>query len=261
MEGKKAEGKKADTPATPQEAFYTSAYEVAKAAVERARSGAQFVQTAAAAVVTLYTGALAVAFSATSSPLPLRGLIPAVYLGLAVALAAFYLAFPSTTVERVSIPPAAGSTEEPAAWFTSFTGWTQGIILRRRTALRTALFALLLGVIFLPTPFVKVKTSTPTAPKLTEWPTKTSVGNVQLDLSDIQLQRILYRAQVAEVAKLREKAAPQPKGEFTVRERWVWWAFAGGLLFLLLSLIPWHGTPPVPFIPGTIPIGTFGKRQ
>ena len=239
-------------PTTPEATFYTTAYEVAKAAVDRARSGAQFVETAAAAVVTLYTGALAAAFSATKTPLPIRGLMPAVYLGLGIAFAAFYLAFPSTNVEYVDLP-AEANKEEPCRWFTTFTGWTQGIVLRRRSALRASLFALLLGVIFLPAPFVKVKTSPPTPPKLAAWPSSPSA-------SDVQLQKILYTAEVAEVAKLREKAAPQPKGEFTLRERWLWFAFFGGLGFVLLSAIPWRPAAAVTYIQGKVPVGTYAKR-
>lgn len=240
----------ADAPPTPEASFYTNAYEVAKAAVDRGRAGAQFVETAAAAVVTLYTGALAAAFSATKTPLPVRGLMPAVYLGLAIAFAAFYLAYPSTGVQRTTLPPNSGK-DDPSAWFTSFSSWMRDIVLRRRGALRAALFALLLGVMFLPAPFVKVETSTPTTPKVAEWPT--------LPSSDIQLQKILYSAQVAEVAKLREKAAPQPKGEFTLREWWLWLAFAVGLVIVLGSTITRGQLPEVTHTDGTIPIGPFAR--
>jgi hypothetical protein len=36
------------------------------------------------------------------------------------------------------------------------------------------------------------------------------------------LEKIKYQAQVNEVARLREKAAPQPKGEHKIREGWIW---------------------------------------
>jgi hypothetical protein len=242
----------AEAPATPQATFYTNAYEVAKASVDRARAGAQFVETAAAAVVTLYTGALAVAFSATSNPLPLRGVMPAVYLGLAIAFAAFYLAYPSTDVQRASLPGTA-STRDPSAWFTSFTSWTRAIILRRRGALRGALFALILGVIFLPAPFLKVQTSTPTTPKLQQWPKVVPSDN-------IQLRKILFTARVAEVKKLREKAAPQSKGEFTPREWWLWIAFGVGLLVVVLSTIQRGQPGEVTHEHGTVPVGPFARK-
>ena len=58
--------------------------DVAKGTLDRARANADLVQKASAALVPLYTGALALAFSVGDHPLPLRGLIPTILLGLAV---------------------------------------------------------------------------------------------------------------------------------------------------------------------------------
>ena len=243
----------ADTkpPATPSEAYFEAAFEVAKGSVDRARAGAEFVEKAAAAIVTIYTGALAVAFSVADNPLPLRGLIPATFLGLAVALAAFYLAYPSVDVKWSTVPTGAKKSD-PVAWFTAFQAWMRGIVLRRSNLLRASLMALLFGVLFLPTPFVKVKTKPATPPQRVGWPAPPS--------NNIQVQKILYQARVSEVAKLREKAAPQPKGEFSIDEHWLWWASALALAVVGITAIRRTQPPAVTHQANQIPIGPFGYR-
>jgi predicted cobalt transporter CbtA len=51
------------------------------------------------------------------------------------------------------------------------------------------------------------------------------------------LEKIKYQAQVNEVARLREKAAPQPKGEHKIREGWIWGVAGAAVLILLISLV------------------------
>jgi hypothetical protein len=48
---------------------------------------------------------------------------------------------------------------------------------------------------------------------------------------------VLYKAQVEEVAKLREEAAPESKGEFAIKEQWIWRAAAVALGIIILILI------------------------
>jgi hypothetical protein len=87
-----AASKEAERDAERQKAAWDAEYalrktvhdtrlEVAKAAIERGRAGAEFVRNAAAAIVTLYTGILGVAFatSAGAERLPARGVAPAVF--------------------------------------------------------------------------------------------------------------------------------------------------------------------------------------
>jgi hypothetical protein len=173
------------------------------------------------------------------------------FLGLAIALAAFYLAYPSVDVQWSSVPGPA-KKNDPVAWFTNFQAWMRGIVLRRSPFLRAALVALLLGVLFLPTPFVKVKTEPADPPQRVDWPVPPS--------DNIQVQKVLYQAQVAEVAKLREKAAPQPKGEFSIRERWLWLAAGLGLVAVVLAAIRWKKPDAITYLANKIPIGPYGYR-
>jgi hypothetical protein len=237
------------TPPTPSDAFYASAYKVAEASVDRARAGAQFVQTAAAAIVTLYTGSLALAFSIKDNPLPLRAVMPAFFLAIAIAFAAYYLAFPSKSVGNSDVP--SDANDPPEKWFTTYEDWMRKIVLRRAWALRSSVIALLLGAVFLPTPFVSVKSHPADPPAVKSWPKPPS--------DNVQLQKILYTAQVAEAAKLRQSAAPKPKGEYAIRERWLWWAFALGMIVVVVSGIR-GGVDSIQYVAGKIPTTTFAKR-
>jgi len=204
---------------------YANFYEVAKGSIGRARDGAQFIEKAAAGIAAAYGVALGVAFSVSDNPMPFRGMVPVVFLGLALVLASFYLAYPGQPKPIVADVPANAG---PSKWFNVFADWMSSLTRYRGRFLRTALFALLFGVIFLPAPFVAVKTSPATPPAKTDWPDPGT---------NIALQKIRYQAEVDEVAKLREKAAPQPNGEFRIPESWIWWSALGALVVLALSML------------------------
>jgi VIT1/CCC1 family predicted Fe2+/Mn2+ transporter len=134
--------------------FHQSISEVATGSIERSRDSAKYVQTAAAAIAALYTGVLALVFSVTDDPLPVRGVAAAVFLGLAVALATAYLAY----ITRAAQPPmyAGGSSlSELQLNRTGFlTTWVNAIINERRWALRASILSLAIGVAFIPAAFV-----------------------------------------------------------------------------------------------------------
>ena len=173
--------------------------------VERARDGAKFVETAAAALGTIYTGILAFSFAAKDSPLPARGLYAAILLGIAIVGAAFYLAF----VQR--IPPIgrvdySGSRPEDQWRRTEYLGvWTGAVVHTRSWALRTAVFALAFGVGFMPVAFLPDQVGsaagggTPSAvaspqPTPTWPPPPTGIRN-------LELAKVLYKAQLDQHAK------------------------------------------------------------
>lgn len=167
---------------------------------------------------------LTVSFSVDDSPLPLRGIIPATFLAIALVFSAFYLAYPSMW-SSIDLPKE--STKQ--AWFNTFGTWMEELVSRRTDYLRASLVALAFGALFLPAPFIHVKTTPPDPPTKTEWPA--------LPSNNIALQKIRYKARVDEVAKLREKAAPEPKGQFTIKERWIWIAAGAGLAIIILILL------------------------
>lgn len=122
--------------------------EVARGGLDRARSNAETVQKAAGTIGTLYTGILGVAFSVTSRPLPVRGVLPALFLGLAVAASTAYLAYlsrredSSTTSFRAGGPGLAGQL----ARLEFLIRWIRGAVRERAWLLRSSVVALALGV-------------------------------------------------------------------------------------------------------------------
>jgi hypothetical protein len=183
--------------------------------IERAREGAKFVETSAAALGTIYTGILAFAFAAADRPLPGRGLYAAIFLGVAIVGASFYLAF----IQR--IPPIGrvayrGSRAEDLWRRTEYLGaWTGAVVRSRAWALRTAVFALALGVMFMPVAFLPDKlpsnplavlsvaeVSAPSPAPSPTWPPPPS------GISEPAVAAVLYEAQLNEFTKATTSSPP-----------------------------------------------------
>ena len=182
--------------------------EVAKASIERARSSGETVQKAASAIAVIYAAALSVAFSVASRPLPPRGILPGIFLGLAIVLSTTYLAYLTTPGSRSPLPhplpPGQAAQIARARWFVL---WTRGSSLRRSYWLRASVFSLGIGLVFLPTPFLGTspEPSAANTTTATPWPAFPEVPG------DPRLREILYQAQVAETAA--QRAAKAPSGD------------------------------------------------
>ena len=128
--------------------------EVTKGSIARSHDTADFVQKVATALAAAYTTLLAVVFSIKDNPLPSRGFIPTLFLGLAAALATAYLAFLTRSqdvqVSMGSGVPRANSVRK----VTTFINWTNEAIYRRAHFLRAAVVSLLFGILFLPSAVV-----------------------------------------------------------------------------------------------------------
>ena len=131
---------------------------VAAASLQRALQRGIFVVTAASAVVTLYTGILGVRFAAGKGDqlLPARGLIPALYLGAAIALSATYVAFLKSTTVNIALLPSGIGADVAEARLQTFIFWTVSGVLDRSWAIRSAIGALALGAATLPLPFLSI---------------------------------------------------------------------------------------------------------
>jgi hypothetical protein len=189
------------------------------ASIDRAREGAKFIETAAAALGTIYTGVLGFVFAASDKPLPGRGLYAAVFLGIAVVGAAYYLGF----IQRINpIGRVAYSRSRPenlwrrTEWLAEWTG----LVARTRSwALRGAVFALAFGVAFMPAAFLPdVLSSNPfvmTVPAASPQPTL-SWPSPPTGVADPALAAVLYKAQLDEFVKTLDKpAAAEPDGAVT----------------------------------------------
>jgi hypothetical protein len=121
----------------------------AAGASQRPQALADLLLKAAGAIVTLYTGLLALVYAANGTALPLRALVPAVFLGLAVAGSMAYVAFltdPDTTI----FESRGGARENAWSQTRSFVRWMDGFVSTRAGALRAAVAALAVGIVLLP---------------------------------------------------------------------------------------------------------------
>jgi hypothetical protein len=134
-----------------------SAYlEAAKSSLDRSVARATFVQGAAAAVSGAYVGVLGFTFTVTQNKLPPRGIIPTVFLGVAIFLAAVYVSF-VTKPEDVPVKPSDGSLFDiQRQRRNSFVSWISAPILRRRQYLQASVISLGIGALLLPLPFVNI---------------------------------------------------------------------------------------------------------
>jgi hypothetical protein len=225
--------------------FHKAILEVGKASIERARSSADTVQKASAAILGLYTAILGVVFSVSDNPLPSRGVIPTLFLGLAVVFSTVYLAY--LTSPPPTPPPRRTGGFRPAAMERSrmFIEWAGNTVRNRAYWLRAGVIALGVALAFLPAAFVgplplfkripPVAKATSTAKP--DWPPVPNGSSA--------LEKIRYKAEVAEIAAQRSASPPSGVGA----DRSWWWASILGLLVVLLVPLAIRGDKPVVRIP------------
>src|SRR5262249_28299235 len=143
---------------------------------------------------------------------PLRGAIPAIFLGLALVLSATYLAYLHRSVASTPAPPPTGSPRaSEIAHVNAFMVWVRAAGDQNRWALNASVIALGVALLFLPAPFITLDPQQTTTP---HWPSPpTSVTT-----KTAPLQQTLYQAKVAEAASAR---ASHPTDE-SKNGRWAW---------------------------------------
>jgi hypothetical protein len=142
-----------------RQADYNAYIEVATGQIERSRAGAQFVQTAAAAVSGAYVAILGLSFAVSAqsaNPLPARGVAPTLFLGLSIALATVYLAYLTKPEQVAGETPRALTYEMQQERRDAFIRWTTATVLARAKWLQSAVLSLALGVAFLPVAYLPV---------------------------------------------------------------------------------------------------------
>lgn len=209
-----------------QKAFHADLAEVAKASLERSRAAGEFIQKAAGAIATLYTGVLAVSFSVADRPLPARGAMPAIFLGLAIALSSVYVGYLTKTKDTAGPTPHSAPRVYQLRRSATLLLWIRNSTLNRVYWLRASVVSLGMGVLFLPIAFVAPlgdgadgaegeapPTATPagveeglTDAVLPPWPSPSPAGN-------IRLQREVFAAMVAETAAARQSVIEEAADE------------------------------------------------
>lgn len=219
--------KEAETSLALYESLHAAMLDVGKGTLERARSGAETLQKAAGAIISLYTAVLALAFSVSERPLPARGLVPAVLLGASILFSTVYLAYlsPARDVDQ----PLPHSDWRVAAMrrLEFFVRWTRAGAYNRRYWLHAAVLTLAFAVALIPAPFVSFGTSAEEAREQARaavaWPTSPDTANADLTTT-------VYAAQVAEASALRAAAASRA----ATGSDGVWWVAV--VVALLASL-------------------------
>lgn len=194
--------------------YHKTISDVARGVLERSRQGGEFLEKAAAAIATVYTGVLALSYSATGTRLPIQGIIAPLFLGITIAFAAAYLAFLRRAPE-VPARQARGSLRETQEERTFFLlRWTQAGAFNKAFTIRAAVVSLFMGIAFLPAPFIELSTSAveedvegdvDTKEEAIEWPQPDDT------ISGAQERRILYEEQVDYFRdQLEAEKAPAP---------------------------------------------------
>ena len=146
------------------QAVFQAYLDVAKGQIDRSVLRTQFLTTAASAIGTVYTAIIALSFGLgqPNHALPAVGIAPAVFLGLSIALAAYYLAYitsqthqlneqVATSMHRATlILPVQRLFEER----NHLIEWVANAVVSRVQWLHAAVISLAIGVVFLPIPFV-----------------------------------------------------------------------------------------------------------
>jgi hypothetical protein len=146
------------------QAVFQAYLDVAKGQIDRSVTRAQFLTTAASAIGTVYTAVIGLAFGLTQAnhELPATGIAPAVFLGLAIALAAYYLAYITSQSHLLKRAPADTKETTPPILPVQrlfdernhLIEWVASTVVSRVYWLHAAVISLAVGVILLPLPFV-----------------------------------------------------------------------------------------------------------
>ncbi len=212
--------------------YYKALLALGQGALDRSRSAAQLVQGSAATIGTLYGAVLGVTFSVSDRQLPFRGIAPAVFLGLAIALSSVYVAYmrgpASVQLQALhSSPP-----ERLQRRLNNFFSIISTVVQRRSYWLRSSVIALGVGVVLLPLPFLSFGgSSTPVSPQSLNaaypWPTPPA------DRRITALDQTVFKAQVAEIAAQRQQAlAPSAQDPAA----WIWLVLMSGGVGLVLAI-------------------------
>lgn len=201
---------------------FAEAYrEIAKGSIQRARDGADVVLKASAAIVTLYSGLLALVFAADGNPLPARGIAAPIFLGASVVFATAYVAFLRAESGEVRQPDERALESHVVAWGEALAAITARIAERRVWTLRAAVLCLGVGLAYLPLAFVDIgspsQTSSSEDSNATEnWPKVDSAAG-----DDPAQQRTLYRQQVKQYVASLDSGSDDESASSADGEGWL----------------------------------------
>jgi hypothetical protein len=223
--------------------FHQAISDVAKGSVDRVRDSAKFVQIAAGAILPIYTGLLALVFSVTDYPLPLRGIWAGIFLALAIALATGYLAF-ITKPQGPTLYPGGTSLGQMQINRTGYlVHWINATVWSRRWALRASVLSLLVGVAFIAAPFIATSrpVKVPDAPAFPTIPSQIAAPVTKDAKALFHSQATGYLDAVTArndaITKASTQAEDAANGEHDLNRISLWFAIGGAILVLFGPLV------------------------
>lgn len=140
--------------------YHKGYIEVAKGAIDRSLQRAEFVQKVAAAIGTAYTAVLALSFSmAAGKALPINGITPTIFLGMAFFLSAAYVSY-ITKSDDIKIDKSDGTLIGSLfSQRNTFIHWTMSAVTIRMHFLQAAVISLGIGILCLPFPYLNLADS------------------------------------------------------------------------------------------------------
>jgi hypothetical protein len=131
---------------------------VTQSSIDRSLTRTNVVTASISAVITIYTGLLALVYAAQSGsgkPLTAAAILPALFLGLALLLVTVYAAmFKNSSSERGPLLPSGVGGQLVEYRLTTFMEWCFATVGARTWALHAGIVSLGWGVASLPVPFV-----------------------------------------------------------------------------------------------------------
>lgn len=160
-----------EADATLNHDFHAAVIEVTKGSLDRSREGAKWLQGSATAILGIYTALLALVFSVTDNPLPIRGVYAGIFLGLAIAFSTAYISFHQKPAPVTVNLPAPSVTQLQFARTAHFTQWMYSAVSNKRSWIRASVLSLTVGVAFIAAPFITADTAasipeSPVAPEI-----------------------------------------------------------------------------------------------
>jgi len=138
-----------------QKSIHDARVAIATASIDRGYKAAEFVRNVASAIATVYTGIAGLSFAVKNGVrLPARGIVPALFLGLALVLSTAYVAWLGRAPATHAPTPHSAFQKYQARRLNAFIDWTAAIALQRAYVLRSSVIALGAAVLFLPIAFI-----------------------------------------------------------------------------------------------------------
>lgn len=199
------------------DAYATSLSTLAAGGIDRSRDAAKQVQTAATAIAALYTTALGLVFEVGDNALPIRGLIPLLFLAAAIVYATTYLAWIPTAMGGIEVDAdqnpfgEANPTTRVRLYTELHSRVTASMVQRNAPKLRAAVAAIAVGLVTLPAPFLDVTRPAESASAVgvagPDWPTSAELNERVAGLPD-EAAAVVVQAVIDEVAEQRHDPTP-----------------------------------------------------